>query len=113
MVGRIIFGLVMIVFGLFHFMSGADMAGFALPGWPVAIILVYVSGAALIAAGIAIVLKVKAKLASLLLALLLFIIIISVHVPSMIAGNEMAMSAILKDLGLAGGALVLASVFEN
>ena len=47
--GRIIFGLIFLAFGFFHF-TGADMMAAWMPGWmPAPKILVYISGLGLIA----------------------------------------------------------------
>ena len=74
---------------------------------PIGVILVYVSGLALLLAGVSIIINKKARLATLLLALLLFSIIVSLHIPAMMnAANQMAMqmsmTAFLKDLALMG-----------
>lgn len=109
--GRIIFAVPFILFGIFHFMNGPDMAQMVIKDWPVATILVYVSGFALILAGISIIFNIKARLASFLLALLLLIIIIGVHLPSLNAGNETdVMSNFLKDVALMGAAITYGTI---
>lgn len=111
---RIIFALPFLIFGIMHFMAGNEMAGI-LAGWPGAVYFVYFSGLCLILAAIAIIIDKKAKLASLLLALLLLIIIIVVHLPGLNdpATMQMSMSNALKDLGLMGGALIIAGISTN
>lgn len=105
----------MFIFGVFHFLGGADMAG-ALAGWPFALFLVYVSGAGLILGAIAIVLNRYARLAATLLAVEIGIFILALHLPGVLAGGEgvqMALMGTLKDLALVGGALVIASHMTN
>jgi hypothetical protein len=96
-----------------HFMAAGDMAGMV-PNWvPGGIFWVYILGLALIAAAISIITKKKIYLASLLLAVLMGVFILTVWLPGVLGGNQMMMSGLLKDLGLAGGALVIASLFKD
>jgi uncharacterized membrane protein YphA (DoxX/SURF4 family) len=112
-VGRILFGIIFLVFGFFHF-SGAEMMAAWLPEWmPAAKLLVYVSGLGLIAAGVSIIIKVYTRLATLLLALLLLLIILTLHVPGAASGDQTAMSMLLKDFGLLGASLYLSGHFKK
>jgi uncharacterized membrane protein YphA (DoxX/SURF4 family) len=111
--GRIIFGLIFLAFGFFHF-SGADMMAGWMPGWmPAPKLLVYASGLGLITAGISIIIKVYTRLATLLLALLLLLIILTMHIPGAAGGDQTAMSMMLKDAGLLGAALYMSSHFKK
>jgi uncharacterized membrane protein YphA (DoxX/SURF4 family) len=110
--GRFIYGIPFIIFGAFHFMNASGMAGI-LKGWPIAEALVYLSGLALILAGASIVINIKARLASLLLALLLLIIIVTIHLPAVMGGDQMAMSGLLKDTALLGAALTYSGILKN
>ena len=112
--GKYIFAIPFLVFGLFHFMNAEAMSAMA-PGGK---IVVYISGVALILAAVSIVIGKLDKLACLLLALLLLLIIALVHVPGMMnAADEMAkqasMSMMLKDIGLMGGALLAAKTAKD
>ena len=111
--GRILFSVPFLVFGIFHFMNANQMAGMVpLPG---GIFWVYLTGAAQILAAISIYTKIQGKLAMLLLALLLLIYIAAVHIPNL--GNpqmsQFALTSLLKDAGLMGGALILAGIFNK
>jgi uncharacterized membrane protein len=109
--GRIIFGLIFLVFGFFHF-SGADMMAGWMPGWvPAPKLLVYISGLGLIAAGISIIIKLYTRLATLLLALLLLLIVLIMDVPGAAGGDQTAMGMLLKDAGLMGAALHMSGHF--
>lgn len=115
--GKYFYAIPFIFFGVFHFTGASDMARMFFGDCPIGIHLVYVSGLALLLAGISIIINKKARLAVLLLALLLFIIIVSLHIPGMMnAADEMAMqlsmTALLKDLALMGAALSYAKLFE-
>lgn len=104
-IGRILFGLPFIIFGLFHFLNAEQMGGMV--PFPPQTLWVYLSGAGLILAGISILIQKKAKLALRLLALELLIFVAVIHLPAVIGGDQMAMSGLLKDLALAGAALYM------
>lgn len=108
-IGRYLLALPMTVFGLLHFMGAEQMAGMVpVPG---GVIWVYVTGIALVAAGVAIILQKKARLAAALLAILVLIFVLTIHLPAVLTGGDggqMAMAGLLKDLAIAGGALVYA-----
>ena len=111
---QVLFAIPFAIFGLFHFMNAGEMAGM-LGGWPAAVFLVYLSGAGLIAAAVAIIINKYARLACLLLAAELFIIVVATQIP-MLANPEMAQMAtmnILKDISLIGGALMVAGILDN
>ena len=104
--GKWLYALPMLVFGVFHFMNANQMAGMVpIPGGS---IWVYVTGLAFLAAGISILLGRLDKLAAILLALMLLIFALSIHLPSVLGGNQSSMSSLLKDIALAGGALMYA-----
>ncbi len=110
-VARILFAVPFVIFGLFHFMNGAAMAGMVpVPG---GVFWVYFTGAAMVAAGVAILAGQYARLACLLLALLLLIYVVTVHLPGAIEGNQQAITSLLKDLALAGGALAVGNQFRK
>ncbi len=111
--GRIIFAVPFIVIGIMHFMNASDMAANMLSGWPVAEGIVYISGLAMVLAGISIIVKIQAKIACLLLALLLLLIIIFVHIPLAANGDRAAMMILLRDLGLLGASLTYANLLSK
>ena len=112
--GRILFGIPLIVFGIIHFMQSSTMAQAVLSGWPIARILVFISGFALILAGLSIIIKTYARLAMILLGVLMFIFVLALHVPGLIGAEsqqatQMAMTALLKDMAIGGAAWFMAS----
>lgn len=114
-VARVLFAVPFLLFGMMHFMNGQMMKGMV-PSWvPGGILWVYLTGLALVLAGIAVVTKKQGRLACLLLALLLGIFILTVHIPSMMSPEtmQMGMMGALKDMGLAGGALAFARIFSE
>ncbi len=110
-IGRIVYAAVMIVFGLMHFMAGSDMAGMV--PIPPEVFWIYFTGAALIAAGIAMILQKMAKLASMLLALMLLIFAFTLHFPGVLDGDQHAMPSFLKDLALAAAAFFFSGYFAE
>ncbi len=114
-VGRILFALPFAAFGLNHFIMVDFFTGMLnsfIPGTSFTIIL---TGIALIAASISIMFKKYIKLSCLLLALLLFIFIAAIHIPQLFddATRTMAMFALLKDMALMGGALMIAGIYQK
>jgi putative oxidoreductase len=103
---EIIYGLVMIIFGVLHFKTGTVKMPEFMPGS--AAMWTYITGAAFLAAGIAIIINQFKRLACNLLALMLFIFILVMHVQPAIQ-NPYNIYQPLKDLGLAMGAIFIAN----
>lgn len=112
-IGRFVFALPFAVFGLMHLMSANDMAGMVPSFVPGGVFWVYLTGIALIAATVSLVMKKHIYWAGISLAALMIVFVLSIHLPSVIGGNMMAMVSILKDTSLAGGALLIASLFKD
>jgi uncharacterized membrane protein YphA (DoxX/SURF4 family) len=112
-IGRIIYSVPFVIFGVFHFMNASSMASTMLSGWPYGEILLYISGAAFILGGVAILFGFFGRLAGILLAVLLLIIILAIHLPGVQAGNQMSVSSLLKDSALLGAALSYAATMKK
>ena len=110
-VARLLFAIPFGVFGIIHFISGSEMAGMV--PFPGGVFWVYLVGIALLAAAVSVISGKQTHLALLLLALLLAVFVLTVHIPAIIGGDQMAMGSLLKDLSLAGGALILSNEFES
>ncbi len=105
--GRYLFAIPLVVFGAFHFMGADAMNEMMHP--PLGAIGVYLSGAGMLAAGLSVFVGKYDKLAMVLLALLMVIYIVAIHLPGMSGPMaQMSQVAMLKDLMLAGGALMYA-----
>lgn len=106
-IGRYLYALPMIIFGLFHFLNATKMAGMVpIPG---GVFWIYLTGLSLIAVGISIIIEKRDDWSSFLLAILLLVFVLTIHLPGALTGGEMSQMHItdmLKDLGLAGGALI-------
>jgi uncharacterized membrane protein YphA (DoxX/SURF4 family) len=112
-IGRVIYSIPFIIFGIFHFMNNSQLASYVLKGWPYAEILVYVAGAALIIGGLAILFGILGRLASFLMAALLLVFILTVHLPGVQAGDQMSMTGLLKDIALMGAAISYAATAKK
>lgn len=110
-VGRYLYAIPMAIFGALHFvMTDAMAAMVPIPGGA---LWVYVTGLALLAAAGAIVSGKQAVLATRLLGVMLLVFAVSIHLMAVLGGDQTAMSNVLKDTALAGGAFVLSGVFAR
>lgn len=108
MLGKFLFLLPFAVFGILHLMNAGAMAGMVPAYVPGGVLWVYVSGLALIAAPVAVIIGQKSKLALQLLGLMLLLFVLMIHLPTLMGGDQNAMAAVLKDLSLCGAAWLLA-----
>lgn len=112
--GRFLYALPMLVFGVFHFVNADKMTGYipAYLGMPA--FWVYLTGAALVAAALAIMVGKWAQLAATLLGVMLLGFVLLIHLPGVLNPETMmmAMPALLKDVALAGAAFLLAGSAE-
>jgi uncharacterized membrane protein len=105
--GKWLYALPMVAFGLMHFGAADQMAGKVPSYLPVGVAWVYLTGIALVLAGAAVLAGKYAKLALQLLGLMLVLFAVMLHLPTLMAGGDgvqMAMSMLLKDLALGGAA---------
>ena len=113
-VARIIFAIPFGIFGLFHFMNAPDMATEFVPSFiPGGEFWVYLTGLGLVLACVSLLIQKQMRLACLLLAAMLGIFVLTIHLPGLMEGKEIAMPMLLKDLGLAGGALTYAGLSKD
>ena len=106
-IGKYLYAIPMVIFGMFHFLNASAMAGMVpIPG---GVFWIYLTGLSLILAGVSIIIQKLDDWSSFLLAILLLVFVLTMHLPGVLAGGEMAqmyMTNLLKDLALAGGALI-------
>ncbi|PIB35316.1 DoxX family protein [Reichenbachiella sp. 5M10] len=106
--GKFLFAIPMMIFGIFHFMSADGMSGMVPSYLPGGIFWVYLTGVALIAAALGIIIGKKAKTASQLLGLMLILFAVMIHLPSVMGGSDSSMPSLLKDIALGGAAWFIA-----
>jgi len=106
-IGKYLYAIPMVIFGLFHFLNASAMAGMVpIPG---GVFWIYLTGLSLILAGLSIIIQKVDEWSSFLLAVMLLVFVLTIHLPGVLAGGEMAqmyITNLLKDLALAGGALI-------
>ncbi|TAL68689.1 MAG: DoxX family protein [Bacteroidetes bacterium] len=112
-IGRIVFALPFLVFGINHFIYAQMLSGIVPPYIPGGVIWVYITGAALIAASLSIAANKLVKVSGLLLALLLLMFILTLHIPGLSNPKmaQMAMAGLLKDTAMMGGAIMASAFF--
>lgn len=116
-VARILFAIPFFAFGLMHY-AFADAMAMALPSFlPGGVLWIYATGTGLIAAAVSLFIQKWTKEAMIGVSFFLVSTIAMVHVPGM--GNpdqmmqQMAMSGMLKDIGLLGGALTYFGLYST
>ena len=111
--GTIIYAIPLIAFGFGHMANAGQMAGMV-PSWiPFATFWVYFTGLALIATAVSFFINKKVDLSGKLLALMLVIFVVTMHIPSMLAGEPSGMPNVMKDLSMAGAALYFSATADS
>lgn len=114
---RILFMVPFLMLGMQHFLTADEMAGMV-PSWlPGGIVWIYITGVFEVAAALAIISAIQIRLAGFLLFLLLLIYVAFMHIPSMLSADPttsmLGMIGVMKDIGLAGGALLLSHIYTK
>ena len=114
-IGRILFALPFAVFGLNHFFMVDFYTGMLTSFIPGSSFTILLTGLALIAASLSIIIKKYIKISCILLAILLLIFILTIHIPQLFdASTKMiAIVELLKDTALMGGALMIAGIYQK
>lgn len=114
-IGRILFAIPFAVFGVNHFLMMDYYVGMLTSFIPLGAYTIILTGIMLIAASISILSKKYVKLSTLLLAGLLFIFIVTIHIPNLFheADNTSTLIALLKDISLMGGSLMIAGIYSE
>ena len=112
-IGRILFAVPFGILGLNHFLMYSYYVGIVSSFIPGGGFTVIITGLALIAACISIIIKKFVRLSCLLLALLLLIFIVSIHIPMLFDKSlaTMALIELFKDTSLLGGSLLIAGIY--
>jgi uncharacterized membrane protein YphA (DoxX/SURF4 family) len=115
--GPYFFGTTIAIFGFEHFYY-AKYVALLVPAWlPLPMFWVYFTGLALVAAGAAILLKIKVQLAATLLGIALFLWLVMLHIPraldKQIADNANEWTSVFEALGFCGIALLIAGTYKT
>jgi putative oxidoreductase len=114
--GRILFALPFVIFGINHFIMMDYYLGMLTSFIPLGAYTIILTGIMLITAGISIITKKFVTQSAIALAVLLFIFILTIHVPHLVRGTAdktVTMIALLKDISLMGGSIMIAGVNSN
>jgi len=108
-IGRYTFAFCLLMFGLQHFLYPYDVAQ-RIP-WviPAHIVFVYITGAAFVAAGIAIATGIQSKLAGEMLALMFLIFLVVLHLPDCVAdpANGLKWASFFVALAMCASGLII------
>jgi len=115
--GAILFALPVIFFGILHFVYAKEAGGY-IPSWiPNHLFWMYFCGAALLASGIAILLRIQARLAAILLGVMIFTWFVILHTPKVItsaaADRTGELSSAFLALAYCGIAFVIAGTSKK
>jgi len=112
--GRVFFSIMLIAFGIDHFLY-TEFVATLVPGWiPGHIFWTYFAAVALIGSGVCILLKIKIRLVGILLGIMLFLWFVVLHIPRAIAdpgiqkGNEI--TSVFQALAFSGIAFLFSAL---
>jgi putative oxidoreductase len=113
-IGTILYALVIGFFGINNFIAGIGLQKMVPSFLPGGVAWLYITGACLILAAIAFLIDKQVRLAGLLLCLFLLLIVLTVHLPAVLnapdfGARRFPLTNLIKDSGLAAGALLVAS----
>ena len=108
-ISRYLFAIPFIIFGILHFMGAGNQQMIDTVPLPGGAIWIYITGLAMLAAGVSFLIGKMDYWAGVGLGALLLIFALTIHLPGLMGGNEASMFSLLKDLALAGGAFMMAN----
>jgi uncharacterized membrane protein len=113
--GRILFAIPFALFGINHFLMTDYYLGMLTSFIPLGAYTIILTGILLLAASISIITKKFVRLSTILLAILLFIFIVTIHIPHLFteADRTVTLIALLKDISLMGGSLMIAGFYSE
>jgi uncharacterized membrane protein len=116
-VGRIFFSIMIVLYGYSHFLYAKFIAPLV-PGWiPGHIFCTYFAGVALMAAGLAIIFRIKLKLTAMLLGAMILIWLLILHTPLAIAdpfgNNSNSLISAFSALAFSATAFLIVSTATN
>ncbi len=111
--GKWLFLLPFVLFGYNHLMHYTELNDMVPNYLPIKAFWIIFTGVAQLAFVGSVLLGKYDKLGALLLSVMLIIFIVLVHLPGVIAGNSGAIYGLVKDAGLAGGALMYAGSYAR
>jgi putative oxidoreductase len=113
--GRILYALPFAVFGINHFIMKSFYLGELTDFIPFGGYMILLTGVLMIATSLSIITKKYIRLSTLVLAGMLLLFIATIHIPQLFDEDKkmIAMIALLKDISLMGGSLMIAGMTEK
>jgi len=114
-IGRILFAIPFAIFGLNHFLMTDYYLGMLTSFIPLGAYTIILTGIMMIAVSISIIFKKFVKFSTIMLAILLFLFIATIHIPHLFQDMDKTATiiALLKDISLMGGSLMIAGIFSE
>lgn len=114
-IGRILYALPFAVFGINHFIMKSFYLGELTDFIPFGGYMILLTGVLMIATSVSILTKKYIRLSTLVLAGMLLLFIATIHIPQLFDEDKkmIAMIALLKDISLMGGSLMIAGMTEK
>ena len=114
-IGRILYALPFLVFGINHFVMFDYYMGVLSSFIPMGGYLIILTGFIMIGASLSIIFKKFIQITSLTLAAMLFIFIMAIHIPNLFneQNHIVGLISLLKDASLMGAALLVAGVSKE
>jgi len=109
LLGRILFSIVFLVFGMAHFAdTQAMLESGAVPSFlPMQTLVIYVTGIVIVLGGLGVLLGYRTKQAAMALAVMMLGTAFLTWLPQVADGGVVEMGNFMKDMALAGGALLI------
>jgi uncharacterized membrane protein YphA (DoxX/SURF4 family) len=113
--GRLLFGLSMIVFGAQHFMYASFLATLVMVWLPAHLFWIYLTGSAMVAAGLAITTGIQARLAGILLGVMFLFWVLLLHAPRVFAAihNQDEWTSLFVALAFSGSSVIFAAALSG
>ncbi len=112
-IGKLMFFVPMAYFGFGHLSNTNEMAEIVPDFLPMPVLWVFITGMGLVLSAVAIVVGVKARLASQLLGLMLLLFAVMIHLPAGLQGDQAELFEFFENFALAGAALYISSHLKN
>jgi uncharacterized membrane protein YphA (DoxX/SURF4 family) len=113
--GRLLFGLSMMVFGAQHFMYASFLATLVMAWLPAHLFWIYLTGTAMVAAGLAITTAIQARLAGILLGVMFLLWVLLLHAPRVFAAihNQDELTSLFVALAFSGSSFIFAAALSG
>lgn len=114
-IGRILYALPFAIFGINHFIMKSFYLGELTDFIPFGGYMILLTGVLMIATSVSIITKKYIRMSTLILAGMLLLFIATIHIPQLFDADKkmIALIALLKDISLMGGSLMIAGMTEK